>query len=155
MATLLPSLRRKPAQTERPLARLRDEIDTLFERLLSPRSESSDTEFGLDRLGNFEVDERDNEIIVHADTPGFEPNEIDVELNGRLLTIKAEKKQEKKRKKGDGEVEQRMYRSFVQSLALPEGVERDKIEAKYHNGVLEVHLPKSEDAKPKRISVKS
>jgi HSP20 family protein len=155
MATLLPSLRRNSTQTERPLARLRDEIDTLFERLLNPRSESSDAEHGLDLLGNLEVDERDNEIVVHADTPGFEPNEIDVELNGRLLTIKAEKKQEKKRKKSNGAVEERMYRSFVQSVALPEGVERDKIEAKYHNGVLEVHLPKSEDAKPKRISVQS
>src|SRR4051794_1650216 len=106
MATLLPSLRRKPALTERPLARLRDEIDTLFERLFSPLSESSETDYSLSRLGNLEVDEHENEIVVHADTPGFEPNEIDVELNGRLLTIKAEKKQEKKRKKGNGAVEE-------------------------------------------------
>jgi HSP20 family protein len=107
-------------------------------------------------LGNLEVDDRDNEIVVRAETPGFDPKEIDVEVNGRLLTIKAEKKQEKKRnKKGDGDIEEQEYRAFVESVALPEGVERDKIEAKYHHGVLEVHLPKSEKAKPKRISVQS
>jgi HSP20 family protein len=156
MASLLPSLRRNPQQSEKPLARLRDELDTLFERLLSPWSESSsESEYGLDRLGNLEVDDRDNEIVVRAETPGFDPKEIDVEVNGRLLTIKAEKKQEKKRKKGDDDVEEQEYRVFVESVALPEGVERDKIEAKYHHGVLEVHLPKSEKAKPKRISVQS
>jgi HSP20 family protein len=156
MASLLPSLRRNPTQSEKPLARLRDELDTLFERLLSPWSESSESEYGLDRLGNLEVDDRDSEIVVRAETPGFDPKEIDVEVNGRLLTIKAEKKQEKKRnKKGDGDIEEQEYRAFVESVALPEGVERDKIEAKYHHGVLEVHLPKSEKAKPKRISVQS
>jgi HSP20 family protein len=104
---------------------------------------------------DLDVDERDDEFVVRAETPGFEPDEINVETSGRLLTIKAEKQEKKKGKKGNGAVEQEMYRSFFRSITLPEGVQRDKIEAKYHNGLLEVHIPKSDEAKPKRIAVKT
>jgi HSP20 family protein len=154
MASLLPALRRNTNQEERPLARLRDDIDTLFDRLLSPWSAPLETDSDVASLLDLDVDERDDELVVRAETPGFEPAEINVETSGRLLTIKAEK-QEKKGKKGDGAVEQEMYRSFFRSITLPEGVQSDKIEAKYHNGLLEVHIPKSDEAKPKRIAVKT
>ena len=154
MASLLPALRRKSTQEDRPLARLRDDIDTLFDRLLSPWSAPLETDSDLGSLLDLDVDERDDEFVVRAETPGFEPDEINVETSGRLLTIKAEK-QEKKGKQGNGAVEQEIYRSFVRSVTLPEGVQRDKVEAKYHNGLLEVHIPKSDEAKPKRIAVKS
>jgi HSP20 family protein len=72
-----------------------------------------------------------------------------------MLTIRAERKQEKKRKKKNGEVEERVYRSFEESVMLPEAIESDKIQANYRNGVLEVHIPKSESSKPKRIEVQS
>ena len=155
MASLLPALRRKSTQEDRPLARLRDDIDTLFDRLLSPWSAPLETESDLGSLLELDLDERDDEFVVRAETPGFEPDEINVETSGRLLTIKAEKKEKKKDKKGDGAVEHEIYRSFFRSVTLPEGVQRDKVEAKYHNGLLEVHIPKSDEAKPKRIAVKS
>jgi HSP20 family protein len=155
MASLLPALRRKSTQEEQPLARLRDEIDTLFDRLLSPWSAGREGESDLASLLDVDVDERDDEFVVRAETPGFEPDEINIETSGRLLTIKAEKEEKEKGKKGNGTVEQEMYRSFFRSITLPEGIQRDKIEAKYQNGLLEVHIPKSEEAKPKRIAVKS
>ena len=155
MASLLPALRRKSTQEDRPLARLRDDIDTLFDRLLSPWSAPLETDSDLGSLLDLDVDERDDEFVVRAETPGFEPDEINVETSGRLLTIKAEKKEKKKGKNGDGAVEQEIYRSFFRSVTLPDGVQRDKVEAKYHNGLLEVHIPKSDEAKPKRIAVKS
>jgi HSP20 family protein len=155
MASLLPALRRKSTQEEQPLTRLRDEIDTLFDQLLSPWSASLDTEPDLSSLLEVDIDERDDEFVVRAETPGFDPMEINVETSGRLLTIKAEKQEKKKAKKGNGVVEQEMYRSFSRSITLPDGVQRDKIEAKYHNGLLEVHIPKSDEAKPKRIAVQT
>jgi HSP20 family protein len=155
MASLLPALRRKSTHEEQPLARLRDEMDTLFDRLLSPWSAGREMESDLASLLDVDVDERDDEFVIRAETPGFEPDEINVETSGRLLTIKAEKEEKKKDKKGNGEVEQEMYRSFFRSITLPEGVKREKIEAKYQNGLLEVHIPKSDEAKPKRIAVKS
>ena len=83
--------------------------------------------------------------------PGFEPNDFNVEIVGDNLVLKAERKEEEKG--GDG------YRSrqesFYRTLALPHGVDADKIEARYHNGVLEVHIPKGQEAKGKRIEVKA
>ena len=155
MASLLPTLRRKQTQDEQPLARLRDDFDSLFDRLLGRWAGPFETEFGLDPLWDVDVDERGNEIVVRAETPGFEPDEIDVEITGRMLTIKAEKKEEKKEEKGNGAVEQQSYSAFVRSVTLPEGIQRDKIKANYRNGVLEVHIPKSDEAQPRRISVQS
>jgi len=139
---------------EQPLARLRDEFEALFDQLLSRWPSPVDTEYGLDSFWGLGIEDHENEIVVRAEVPGFESNELDVQLGGGLLTIKAEKKQETK-KTGNGNVEEETYRSFHRSVRLPEGINKDAIEARYHNGVLEVHLPKSEDAKPKRIAVQT
>ncbi len=94
-------------------------------------------------------------MVVRAEVPGFEPGEVDVQVSGNLLTVKAEKKEEKKGKDGDGRYEERRYRTFHQSVTLPPGTDPGKIEARYKNGLLEVHVPKSEQAKGKRIPVKA
>ena len=137
MTKLLP-WRRK---TEDRLDRLQDEVNML-ERFLGQES-------NFDLTEGLEIDDRDDELVVRADVPGFEPNELDVQISGPLLTIKAEKAEEKKR--GNGQ--ERTYRSFQRSVTVPQGVKADEIKAKYRNGVLELHLPKTEEAKPKRISV--
>jgi HSP20 family protein len=157
MLNLIPSRRRQDqqqlARRDQPLSRLRDDIDTLFEQLLG--QDFGQLDFGLERAGGLDIEDRDDELVVRAEAPGFEPEEIGIELTGQMLTVRAEKKQEKKRKKKNGEVEERVYRSFEQSVMLPEAIESDKIQANYRNGVLEVHIPKSESSKPKRIEVQS
>jgi len=139
---------------DHPLAELRDEFDALFDRLLNRWLEPFDWNFGPRRLWGWEVEDNAQEIVVRAEAPGFEPSEVDVQVSGNLLTIKAEKKEEKS-KEGDGHYEERRYRSFHRSVTLPPGVDTSKIEARYKNGVLEVHVPKSEQAKGKRIPVKT
>ncbi len=157
MLNLIPSRRRQEqqqlARRDQPLSRLRNDIDTLFEQLLG--QDFGQLDFGLERAGGLDIEDRDDELVVRAEAPGFEPEEIDIELTGQMLTVRAEKKQEKKRKKKNGEVEERVYRSFEESVMLPEAIESDKIQANYRNGILEVHIPKSESAKPKRIEVLS
>lgn len=155
MASSLPALRRKSTQEEQPLARLRDELDTLFNGLLSPWSGGREMDSDLASLLDVDIDERDDEFVIRAETPGFKPDEINIETSGRLLTITAEKEEKKKGDQGKGAIEQEMYRSFFRSITLPEGIQRDKVEAKYQNGLLEVHIPKSDEVKPKRIAVKS
>jgi HSP20 family protein len=150
MFNLIPSRKTK----EQPLARLRDEFGALFDRFFSGLPAPFDTEYGLDRFWGLDVEDRDDEIVVRAEVPGFEVNELDVQLSGRQLVIKAEKKAASE-KTGNGHSEEESYRSFQRSVMLPEGIKAEAIEAKYHNGVLEVHLPKSEEAKPKRISVRT
>lgn len=137
---------------DHPIARLRDEFESLFDRFLSRWPARFDMDYRLDTLWGLDVEDRDNEILVRAEVPGFETNELDVQLSDRLLTIKAEKKVEGK-EKGNGRAEE--HRSYHRSITLPVGIREDGIEARYRNGVLEVHLPKSEEAKPKRIPVQA
>jgi HSP20 family protein len=107
--------------------------------------------FGRDRFWAMDFDETEKEFIVKAEAPGFDAGDLDVNVSGNVLTIKAEKKKENKEKKGRDFEERR----FERSITLPSGADQDKVEATYHNGILEIHLVKTEDAQPKRIPVKA
>jgi HSP20 family protein len=97
-----------------------------------------------------DFDENEKEFVLKAEAPGFEPEDLDVQVSGNMLTIKAEKKKESKEKKGNGYFEERR---FERTITLPAGADTDHVEAKYHNGVLEIHLAKTEDAQRKKIPV--
>ena len=125
-----------------PLTRFRQEFDDLWDRFWSDSS----------LLGSgIEMDDNDKEYVVRAEVPGFSAEEIDVKVSGNVLTLAAEQKEESSEKNGSFS----RYGSFHKSFTLPQGVLTDKIDADYHNGVLELHLPKSEECKPKRIAVKA
>lgn len=145
-AELLPS-------KDRPLARFRDEFEALFDRLRSHWPTPFESSFGRTTFWDFEVEDRGDEVLVTAEAPGFEADDFDVQISGNMLTISAEKRHETKDKRSDGHHE-RHYASFRRVATLPSGILSDKIEAKYRNGVLELHVPKSEESKAKRIPVK-
>jgi len=133
-------------QQSHPLGLFRHEIDSLFNRFfgggwLAPFEES----FGQMQSLAFDVEEKDNEMVVRADVPGFEQDELDVRLENDVLTVKAEKEQ-----KGDN---QREYRSFFRQVTLPAGVDAEKVQASYRNGVLELHMPKPEGSRARRIQI--
>src|SRR5262249_55223451 len=134
-----------------PLSRLRDEFDALFDQFFG-RWPSPFGGSDLSTGWGFDVEDTDKEVVVTAEAPGFEPKDFDIQLTGNTLTVKAERKQEVK-EKGDGYgfSERRLHRS----ISLPEGTLKDKVEATYRNGILEVRLPKSPEAQAKRITVKS
>ncbi len=138
-----------------PLAELRDEFDSLFDRFLSRWPEPFGAGFGGGGFWPLDMEDNDQEVVVKAEVPGFEPGELDVQVSGNLLTVRAEKKEERKGKGGNGHYEEQRYRTFHRSVTLPPGTNPDQIEARYHSGVLEVHVPKSEEAKGKRIPVKA
>jgi len=126
---------------EHPLQQLRRSFDTFF----GPLWGGFEQEFEPMRVWDFDVREKDNEIAVRAEMPGFDENEMDVQINDNVLTIRAEKEQ-----KGDGREE---YRSFYRSIALPTGIDTEKVQASYRNGVLEMHIPRAEGAAPRRIKI--
>ena len=144
-----------------PLARLREEFDSLVERFFGDRW-SGDRSFGnlpslwneprLDWNWDLGWEDKEKEYVFHAELPGFEPDDIDVKLSGNVLTVHAEHKDEKKEKNGGSRYS---YGSLSRSFTLPHGVDAEKIDARYHNGVLELHLPKTKEACGKRIEVKS
>jgi HSP20 family protein len=144
----------KRSANQQPLARLQDEFESLFDRVLGGLPTPFDDDELLDeRMWGLDIEERDNEVVVRADVPGFEPDELDVQLTGRLLTVKAEHEQTKEEK--DAKRVERSFRSFYRTVSLPEDVKSDQVQAKYKNGVLEIHVPKSEGARPKRIAIET
>jgi HSP20 family protein len=132
-------------QSEHSMERMRGSTHSLFDRLLSGWLAPFDREFASLRLWDFDVKENDKEIVVRAEMPGFEENELDVQINNDALTIKAEKEQ-----KGDGLEE---YRSFYRTITLPRGVKSENVQGTYRNGVLELHIPRAEGAQPKHIKI--
>lgn len=95
-----------------------------------------------------------NEIVVKAELPGMEKDNIEVNLTDNTLTIKGEKKKEEEVKEESYYRAERSYGSFVRTLDLPAEVHADKVKANFKNGVLEVRLPKTEEARAKEVKVK-
>jgi HSP20 family protein len=80
---------------------------------------------------------KDNEYVVRVDLPGVNPNDVNVHTEANLLTITGERKGEEK----GPEYRETFYGKFERQIALPQGVEADKIAARYEHGVLEIHVP--------------
>lgn len=132
------------------LSRMRDEFDRVFERL----SRSwSDLWAGDGWRWGVDVRDEEEAVVVQAEAPGFEVGDLDVQVSDNRLILRASKKVETRDEKG----KTREYREqkCYQSMTLPTEIDKDKVEAKYHNGVLTVTLPKTAAGKPKRITVES
>ncbi|HEX3035019.1 MAG TPA: Hsp20/alpha crystallin family protein [Thermodesulfobacteriota bacterium] len=100
-----------------------------------------------------DIYETESGYVVKADFPGVKKEDIQIDVHDGTLTLKAEKKFEKKESKDNYLRVERAYGSFVRSFRLPKNVDAEKIKAEYKDGVLEVTLPKKEEAKPKKIQV--
>jgi HSP20 family protein len=126
---------------------MRNDLNTLFDQFFGRGSAMAG--FGDEdlRFWDFDVTEDDKEVTVRAEVPGFEPDELNVQVNNDTLTICAEHRQQ-------GEHE-RSYRSFRRTVQLPTSVDADKATASYRNGVLELHFPRAADALTKKISVQA
>lgn len=101
------------------------------------------------------VDMYDNkdEIVVKAEVPGVDKNNINISLSDNMLTIKGEMKKEEETKEEDYYYSEREYGSFTRVLNLPAKVNEKKIKASFKDGILEIHMPKSGESKPKDIKV--
>ncbi|MGH7446775.1 MAG: Hsp20/alpha crystallin family protein [Longimicrobiales bacterium] len=102
-----------------------------------------------------EVVETDNEIRFEVEMPGFRNEDLDITLENNVLTIAGEKKMEREeeRKESDYRLFERRYGRYQRSFTVPPTVRGDDCEAEYQDGVLTVRLPKTEEAKPRRIQV--
>lgn len=95
-----------------------------------------------------------DEIVVKAELPGMEKDNIEVKLTDHTLTIKGEKKKEEETKEKNYYRSERSYGSFIRNLELPTDVHTDQVKANFKNGILEVRLPKTEEAKANEVKVK-
>jgi len=134
---------------------LEGEMDRLFGLTRWPLAERGTT--GLLEGGwspSVDVYQTEDKIVVKADVPGLEKKDFDIAVVNNHLTIKGERRHENEVKEEDYHRIERVYGTFERSFGLPATVDTEKIEAKYKDGVLEVTLPKREEAKPKQIAVK-
>ena len=100
-----------------------------------------------------DVLETKDEIVIKAELPGLNEKDVDVELENNVLTLKGERNAEKEtEEKGYRRIE-RAYGTFLRTFTLPPNVDAAKIFANFTNGLLEVHIPKKEGAKPRTIKV--
>ncbi len=146
-------LRRDPMLRE--MNAWRSAMDRLFNEMLS--------EFGEPRVSYdqaawalaLDVAEKDDAFIVKASLPGINPDDLEITLTDNVLTIKGEIKEDKDFEEGQWHLRERRYGAFQRSITLPTPVDSNKIDATYKDGVITLHVPKVEEVKPKRITVKA
>jgi len=92
-------------------------------------------------------------VVLKAELAGMKPDDIQIEVEDNVLTIKGERRFEEKVEEDRYYRVERRFGSFQRSLALPQGVRSEDIQASYEDGILEVRVPKAEEEKPKKITV--
>jgi HSP20 family protein len=134
------------------LTRMQQEMNHFFDEFFGERrSEMMEGNW----LPTVDVSETDGEVVVRAELPGMTQNDVELNLQDNVLTLKGEKKQEKKSEKENYHRIERSYGSFSRSFTLPTGVRQEDVKATFKDGVLEITMPKSEEAKPRKISITS
>ncbi len=101
-----------------------------------------------------EMIDRKNEVLMRAELPGVKKEDIHVSVTGNLLTIEGERKQEEEVKEEDYYCCERSYGRFYREITLPAEIQKEKISSEYKEGILEIHMPKAEEVKPKEIEIK-
>jgi HSP20 family protein len=129
-------------------------MERMFDSFYSDEELSFNDQFNL-RVP-LDVIEKDDEYIIKANVAGLDPENLDITYTNNTLTIKGEVRDERDEteEKGRYHLRERRYGSFSRSISIPGSVDVSKIEAETKSGVLELHLPKKEEVKPKRIEVK-
>ena len=135
----------------RDLTSVRKDVDRLFDEFFSMPA-TGQTGWGMPMIDMYQTED---EIVVKATLPGLDPDDLDIQITGDLLTLRGEVKADVVEEGAKYHLREHRYQSFSRSLNLPAQVVADKASAEMKNGVLTLAIPKAEEAKPKVISVKA
>ncbi len=156
MFGLMPWRRERPAETllpeARPFALMRRELDTLFDRFFGRWPLDLPEMLPYPVVLGLKVEEKEKEVVVRAELPGFEPADLDVEVIDDVLWIAATRKLAEGK---EGEKKEERVTELKRYVTLPPGVDATKIEAFYRNGILELHLPRTPEAVGRKIEIKT
>jgi HSP20 family protein len=132
----------------------RRELGNLYDRFFEPNFLPSSYLFGEGKWDpTIDISEGRKDITVKAEIPGIETKDFDISIDGRLLTIKGEKKQEQKEQEETYYRVERSYGYFNRTIQLPAEVNPDKVNATYKRGILKIKLRKSKENESKRIKI--
>jgi HSP20 family protein len=126
------------------------DVDRLFEDFFSPAPFHAGWPSAAPAV---DVEETPDGYAFRADLPGMQPKDVKITMNGDTLTLRGERKREEKKTEGALHRIERSYGSFERSFTLEQPVRADQIKASYRDGVLEIHVPKADEAKPREIEV--
>jgi HSP20 family protein len=102
-----------------------------------------------------DIFERQDHLVIRAEVPGVQMEDMDVRIENGVLTLHGERKQDTELKEENAHRLERVYGAFTRSFSLPTTVDAAKVTATYKDGVLEVTVPKAENAKPKQVEIKA
>jgi len=129
---------------------LQDQFNRLFNDVFDRKGEESSLTAWAPAVDIYETE---HELVVKVDLPEVDPKDLDIRVENNILTIRGERKFEKKVNEDNYLRVERAYGSFARSFTLANTVNSDAIKADYQNGVLTLTIPKREEAKPKQIKV--
>lgn len=128
-------------------------LNRLFGKPMSVELRDDASMFG-DWLPAMDIEEDEKEYLIKADLPALKREDVKVGIVDGILTVEGERKQEKEEKGKRFHRVERSFGKFVRRISVPSDVDQQKVSATFTDGVLQVHMAKSEAAKPKSIDVK-
>ena len=134
----------------RGVSTLQDQLNRVFNDVFERAGDESNLTSWVPAVDIFETE---HEMVVKADLPDVDPKNLDIRVENNILTIRGERKFEKKVSEDKYLRVERTYGSFSRSFSLANTVNAEAIKADYQNGVLTLTIPKREEAKPKQIKV--
>ena len=137
----------------RELEEMSDRLNRVFTRP-TVRTNGKEQLTVADWMPIVDISETDGEYLIKAELPEVKKEDVKVTVENGVLTLQGERRQEKEEKGKKYHRVERSYGSFVRSFTLPESIDESGVKAEYKDGVLNLHLPKSEKVKPKAIEVK-
>lgn len=150
MTRFLTPVSRVPARNPWRLGN--DDFEALVDQFFHPTRMFDEETAGM--VPRMDVVEHGNDFVIRTELPGVKKEDIDVTFENGVLTISGETKAETEEKE-DGQVirQERRYGKYLRSLRLATPIDEKRVKANYKDGVLELTLPKAEEAKPKKITV--
>lgn len=152
MSTAVAKREPRTMRTWDPFQSVREEAESLWSNLTGERGNGW---FAPMVVPPIDLSETANAVTVRTDLPGIKPDEIDIQLSNNVLTISGQRQEEKEEKGQTFHRVERRSGSFSRSVTLPTAVAEDKVDAQYKDGVLTVTMPKTEEAKSRKIKVKA
>jgi HSP20 family protein len=137
------------------LAGFKSEMDNLFSRFFDPEMPFPRQQLDEGQwVPRIDVSEGEKDITIKAEIPGCDSKDIEVTLEGRVLTIRGDKKQEKEEKEKNYLRVERIHGTFLRMLELPADVDQKEVEARYKKGILKITLRKTTPKDVKKIEIK-
>jgi HSP20 family protein len=136
----------------RDLQTLRERMNVLFGDVYSSPAEEKDL-FTSTWNPSVDIYEHNGNLVLTAEVPGLDEDDIEVKLEDSTLTIKGERKYKNEVKEENYHRVERSYGSFSRSFSLPQNIDQEKIKAENENGILKITMPKKAELKPKKVKV--